>query len=221
MNAEMPDDDSGSPQGRVGRARQDYCAWRSARVLLTLLTADVVQRLRPHRAVGSSYLMLTSLTAAKGGGTNSGRSRAACRRTSSPSCPAVPTVFADNGQATIQLADEGHARLAVAGQRHHADAVPRQVHPHRRAQRAGRRRAVRVRRRRSASRSPRSGTVGFTLVRDPGEAGSAAGRARQTAARCISTIAEVTFYGHDQNGATVTVVGTHRRRLRQLGRLGR
>ena len=64
----------------------------------------------------------------------------------------VPTVFNDVGRVSFSLAlkDPGSADHAVAadhGELHHADAVPRAIHPERRAERPGRRRAVRLRRR--------------------------------------------------------------------------
>ena len=51
-----------------------------------------------------------------------------------------------------------------------------------------------------------SGTVGFMLVRNQAKL-EAPLKALAQNLQVISTIAEVTFYGHDQNGREVTVIG--------------
>src|SRR5437016_251343 len=69
-----------------------------------LLASSCGQAVRTGQ--GPVYLMLTSLTGAKGGGSNSGSFTSSLPSdvvTLVPANTGTPTVFADNGQATVQL----------------------------------------------------------------------------------------------------------------------
>ena len=138
--------------------------------------------------------------------------RHAAARTSSPSSTTSPTIFNDLGRAQFQLAlkDPGSPASPAAPSQANFITARRSttsVHPLGRPQRRRRGRAVCVRRRRSP-RPCRPDTDGRIHARaQPGQAGSAAAARWRSNGLVISTIAEVTFYGHDQTGREVSAVG--------------
>ena len=171
-------------------------------ILLTLLTAcsDSVRT-----GSGSSYLQLNSLTAAKGGGTNSGSFASSLPSDVLTVVSGNPTVFADNGQATMQLQmkdtlDTPSSANAITLTQYHVKYIRSDGHnvqgvdvPYEFDGGLGVTIAA-------------SGTVSFTLVRVQAKQ-EAPLAALVNNSQVLSTVAEVTFYGHDQNGNAVTVVG--------------
>jgi hypothetical protein len=171
-------------------------------LLLTLLTScsDSVRT-----GNGSSYLLLNSLTASKGGGANSGSFAGSLPSDVVTIVSGVPTVFADNGQATLQLQmkdtlDTPSSANAITLTQYHVKYIRSDGHnvqgvdvPYEFDGGLG-------------TTITGSGTVGFTLVRVQAKQ-EAPLAALVNNNQVISTIAEVTFYGQDQNGNAVTVVG--------------
>lgn len=155
-----------------------------------------------------AYLVLTSLQAAKGGGSNSGAFGTTLSSdviTLVPKDTGTPTIFGDSGQAAFQLQmkdtlDTPTPVNAITVTQYHvkyirADGrnvqgvdVPYEFDG-----------AVTV-------TVSGSSTVGFTLVRNQAKM-EAPLAALANNAGVISTIAEVTFYGQDQNGRAVSVSG--------------
>jgi hypothetical protein len=171
-------------------------------LLLTLLTScsDSVRT-----GNGSSYLLLNSLTASKGGGANSGSFASSLPSDVITMVSGVATVFADNGQATLQLQmkdtlDTPSPANAITLTQYHVKYLRSDGHnvqgvdvPYEFDGGLG-------------TTITGSGTVGFTLVRVQAKQ-EAPLAALVNNNQVISTIAEVTFYGQDQNGNAVTVVG--------------
>jgi hypothetical protein len=178
----------------------------AAAVLGTLLASSCGQAVGTGQ--GPAYLVLTSLTAAKGGGVNSGTFTSSLPSdviTLVPALTGPPSIFADNGEADLLLQSKDNletpsAANAVTLTQYHVKYIRSDGHnvqgvdvPFEFDGGLG----VTI-----AS----SGKVTFTLVRV---------QAKQEAplaplannGQVISTIAEVTFYGHDQNGNAVNVTG--------------
>ena len=155
-----------------------------------------------------AYLVITSLQGAKGGGSNSGTfgtTLASDVITLVPKDTGTPTIFGDSGQASFQLQMKDSLETpspvnAITLTQYHvkyirADGrnvqgvdVPYEFDG-----------AVTV-------TVSSSSTVGFTLVRNQAKM-EAPLAALGNNFGVISTIAEVTFYGHDQNGRDVSVSG--------------
>jgi len=155
-----------------------------------------------------AMLVLTSLTGAKGGGSNSGtqsNSLSSDVVTLVPPLTGRPSVFADSGQATLQLLMRDAALSpspvnAITLTQYHVNFI-----------------------RADGRNTPgldvpygfdgvlqttiaSSGSVNFTLVRVQAKV-EAPLAALANNFQVISMIAEVTFYGHDQNGRAVSVSG--------------
>lgn len=155
-----------------------------------------------------AYLVITSLQGAKGGGSNSGTfgtTLASDVITLVPKDTGTPTIFGDSGQASLQLQmkdslDTPSPPNAITLTQYHVKYV------------------------RADGRNVQgvdvpyefdggitvtvsgSATVGFTLVRNQAKM-EAPLAALGNNPGVISTIAEVTFYGQDQNGRAVSVSG--------------
>jgi hypothetical protein len=192
---------------QVGRK----AVWGSqVRLAAALLAALVLPSCSEGIRTGQSpaMLILTSLTGAKGGGSNSGTQTSSLASdvvTRVPPLTGPFTVFADSGQATLQLQMRDAALSpspvnAITLTQYHvnfirADGrntpgldVPFGFDGVLQATIAG------------------SGTVSFTLVRVQQKV-EAPLAALSNNFQVISMIAEVTFYGHDQNGRAVSVSG--------------
>lgn len=178
----------------------------AAVVLAALLMSSCSQSVRTGK--GSAYLLLTSLTGAKGGGANAntfGPSLASDVITLVPALTGTPTIFADNGQATLQLQmkdvlDTPTPASAVTLTQYHVKYMRTDGHnvqgtdvPYEFDGGLG-------------LTVSNTATVTFTLVRVQAKQ-EAPLAALANNGQVISTIAEVTFYGHDQNGNAVTVSG--------------
>jgi hypothetical protein len=157
---------------------------------------------------GSAYLVITSMQAAKGGGANAntfGTSLASDVLTLVPAKTGTATVFTDVGQATLQLnmkdsLNSPSAVNAITLTQYHvkyirADGrnVPGVDVPYEFDGGLG----VTI---------SDSGSVGFTIVRVQAKV-EAPLAALANNFQVISTIAEITFYGHDQTGRAVSVSG--------------
>jgi hypothetical protein len=180
-------------------------AGAAAAVLCALLVSSCSEQVRTGQ--GSSYLQLNTLTGSKGGGASAGSSSSLASDviTLVPALTGTPTIFADNGSAslTLQMKDtlntptsanfitltQYHVKY-IRSDGHNTPGVdvPFEFDGGLAVTVAG------------------DTTVGFTLVRAQAkqEAPLAALANNST---IISTVAEVTFYGHDQNGNSATVVG--------------
>jgi hypothetical protein len=155
----------------------------------------------------SAYLVVTSMAATKGGGASSGNSSSLSSDvlTLVPALTGTPTVFADSGTANFQLQMKDTLDTPTPN-----DAITlTQYH---------------VKFTRSDGRNVQgvdvpyefdgglgvtiagSGSASFTLVRVQAKT-EAPLAALVNNFQVISTIAEVTFYGHDQNGRAVSVSG--------------
>jgi len=154
-----------------------------------------------------AYLVLTSMAATKGGGSASGNSSSLSSDvvTLVPALTGTPTVFADSGTANFQLQmkdtlDTPTPNSAITLTQYHvkftrADGrnvqgvdVPYEFDGGLAVTIAG------------------SGSASFTLVRVQAKT-EAPLAALANNFQVISAIAEVTFYGHDQNGRAVSVSG--------------
>lgn len=181
-----------------------------ARLAAALLGALVLPSCSEAIRTGQSpaMLILVSLTGAKGGGSNAGaqsNTLASDVVTLVPALTGNPTVFADTGQASLQL------------QMRDAALAPSAVNAITLTQ-------YRVQFLRADGRNTpgldvpygfdgvlqttiaSSGTVSFTLVRVQSKVEAPLAALRNNF-QVISMIAEVTFYGHDQNGRAVSVSG--------------
>jgi len=186
--------------------------WGSRAKVVALLLCAIVLPSSCSEAIrtgqGSSYLVLQTLEGAKGGGANAntfGTSLNSDVITLVPALTGPPTIFGDSGQASfkLQMKDTLNAPTDVNS------ITLTQYH---------------VKYIRSDGRNTQgvdvpfefdggmsftvagSGSVGFTLVRNQAKT-EAPLAALVTNAAVISTVAEVTFYGHDQAGRSVTVTG--------------
>jgi hypothetical protein len=183
-----------------GRARM------GAALLCALLLPSCSDTIRTGQS--PAYLILTSLEGAKGGGANANTFASNLLSdvvTLVPAETGSPTVFNDLGQATLQLQmkdtlDTPTAVNAITLTQYHVKFT------------------------RSDGRNVQgvdvpyefdgglgitvsgSASVPFTLVRNQAKL-EAPLRALTQNFQVISTIAEVTIYGHDQNGREVTVTG--------------
>jgi hypothetical protein len=177
---------------------------RAAAVLLgALLLASCSQAVRTGS--GSSYLVMNTLTGAKGGGTNSGTFSASLSSDVLTVVNGVASIFQDNGQALLQLQmkdtlDSPSPANAITLTQYHVKYTRSDGHnvqgvdvPY--EYDGG-----------LAVTISGSATVGFTLVRAQAKQ-EAPLAALAINGQIISTIAEVTFYGNDQNGNAVTVAG--------------
>ncbi|HEX4566840.1 MAG TPA: hypothetical protein VH138_09420 [Vicinamibacterales bacterium] len=155
-----------------------------------------------------AYLQLVSLEGAKGGGPNSGTfgtSVASDVVTLVPKKTGTPTVFADNGQATLQLLMKDSTLSpspanAVTITQYHVKYTRADGHNVQ---------GVDVPYEFDGALTftiTNSGSLAFTLVRVQAKQ-EAPLAALVNNPGVISTIAEVTFYGHDQNGRAVNVSG--------------
>ena len=175
-------------------------------LLCTIFLPSCSESIRTGQS--SSYLILTSLQGSKGGGANAntlGTSLNSDVITLVPALTGSPTVFGDSGQAAFQLQmkdtlDTPTAVNAITLTQYHVKYI------------------------RSDGRNVQgvdvpyefdggmgftvsgTGSVGFTLVRNQAKT-EAPLAALVTNGAVISTIAEVTFYGHDQTGRAVSVSG--------------
>jgi hypothetical protein len=176
-------------------------------VLLSLVLSSCSQSIRTGQS--PVYLILTSLQGAKGGGANANTfssSLASDVVTLVPALTGTPTYFADLGQATLQLQVKDQGGTAPTP----ANAITlTQYH---------------VKYMRTDGRNVQgvdvpyefdgglgvtvfgTATVSFTLVRSQAKL-EAPLKALANNLEVISTIAEVTFYGHDQNGREISVSG--------------
>jgi len=172
-------------------------------LLCALLAASCGQAVRTGN--GPGYLVLISLTGAKGGGTNSGTFTSSLPSDVITVVAGVPTIFADNGQAQLQLQmkdvlDTPSAANAVTLTQYHVKYIRSDGHdvqgadvPYEFDGALG-------------ATISGTGTVTFTLVRAQAKQ-EAPLAALANDGQVISTVAEVTIYGHDQNGNAVNVVG--------------
>lgn len=155
-----------------------------------------------------AYLVLTSLTASKGGGAGSGQFTSSLPSdvvTLVPAQTGTPTIFADNGQASLQLQmkdtlNAPSAANAITLTQYHVKYMRADGHnvqgvdvPYEFDGGLG----ITI---------SDSGSVSFTIVRVQAKQ-EAPLAALATNQQVLSTIAEVTIYGHDQNGNAVTVTG--------------
>ncbi len=183
-----------------GRARA------AAAVLCACLVPSCSNQVRTGQS--PAYLQLNTLQGAKGGGANSGTfgaSLASDVLTLVPATTGTPTIFTDNGQASLSLEMKDtlnsptSANFITLTQYHvkymRSDGhnvqgldVPYEFDGGLGVTVAG------------------TTTVSFTLVRAQAKQ-EAPLAALANNGTIISTIAEVTFYGNDQNGNAVTVVG--------------
>jgi hypothetical protein len=155
-----------------------------------------------------AYLQLLSLEGAKGGGPNAGAFGASLPSdvlTLVPAKTGTPTVFADNGQATLQLVMKDNTLSpspanAVTLTQYHVKYTRADGHNVQGVDVPYEFDGV------LTLTISNSGTVAFTLVRVQAKQ-EAPLAALVNNPGVISTIAEVTFYGHDQNGRAVNVSG--------------
>jgi hypothetical protein len=155
-----------------------------------------------------AYLVLVSLTGTAGGGALAGTSSSNLSSdviTLVPKLTGIPTIFGDTGQATLQLQmrdllDAPSPVNAITLTQYHVKYI------------------------RSDGRNVQgvdvpfefdgglgitvadTGTVAFVLVRNQAKTEAPLSNLVNNS-QVISTIAEVTFYGHDQNGRAATVTG--------------
>ena len=185
--------------------------WTSrARVAAVVLAALIMPSCSKTIREGQSpaYLILTTLQGAKGGGANSGTFSSTLSSdvlTLVPAKTGSPTIFGDNGQAVLQLQmkdvlnDPTPVNAITLTQYHvkyiRADGrnvqgvdVPYEFDGGLGVTVSG------------------TATVSFSLVRVQAKS-EAPLAALANNFQVISTIAEVTFYGHDQNGRDVSVSG--------------
>src|SRR5258708_6143361 len=176
-------------------------------VLLSLVLSSCSEAIRTGQS--PVYLILTSLQGAKGGGANANSfssSLASDVVTLVPAVTGTQTYFADLGQATLQLQVKDQGGTAPTP----ANAITlTQYH---------------VKYMRTDGRNVQgvdvpyefdgglgvtvfgTATVSFTLVRTQAKL-EAPLKALANNLEVISTIAEVTFYGHDHNGREISVSG--------------
>ena len=135
------------------------------------------------------------------------RSSTACRRSSTTSA-----------RSSLQLAMKDTLTSPTTEQLHHRQPVSRALYPRRRPQHAGRRRAVRIRRRADGDDRRRADqrSASSSCATSPRSEAPLQALARNFAV-IISTIAEITFYGHDQTGREASVTGQI---ARQFGNFG-
>ncbi|HEY2432909.1 MAG TPA: hypothetical protein VGI12_09580 [Vicinamibacterales bacterium] len=158
-----------------------------------------------------AYLVLTSLQGAKGGGANSGTFSGNLASDVVTMVNGVSTVFADNGQASLELQMKDvlatpSAANAVTMTQYHVKYIRSDGHnvqgvdvPYEFDGGLG-----------ATIGSPagtNTGSVGFTLVRVQAKQEAPLAALAGGNGQVISTVAEVTLYGRDQNGNAVTVVG--------------
>ena len=176
-----------------------------------LLMPSCSKMIRTGQSPG--YLVLLSLEGSKGGGANANTftsNLASDVITLVPALTGSPTFFGDTGQATLQLQlkDQGGQNSPTTPSPANAITLT-QYH---------------VKYFRTDGRNVEgvdvpyafdgglgvtvlgTATVGFTLVRNQAKI-EAPLKALSTNLEIISTIAEVTFYGHDQNGREISVSG--------------
>jgi hypothetical protein len=179
---------------------------RTALVLGILLTTSCSKMIRTGQS--PAYLILTSMTGSAGGGALAGTASTNLSSdviTRVPALTGIPTIFGDTGEATLDL--QMRDVLTAPSAANHITLT--QYH---------------VKYIRSDGRNVQgvdvpyefdgglgltvSGTqaVGFVLVRNQAKM-EAPLAALANNSQVISTIAEVTFYGHDQNGRAVSVSG--------------
>jgi hypothetical protein len=192
------------------RVRQKVVWGSRVRLAAVLLAALVLPSCSEGIRTGQSpaLLVITSLTGSKGGGSNSGTQStnlASDVVTLVPPLTGRATIFADNGQATLQLQMRDAALApspvnAITLTQYHvtflrADGrnTPGLDVPY------GFDGVL-------TSTIANSGSVNFTLVRVQAKS-EAPLAALANNFQVISMIAEVTFYGHDQNGRAVSVSG--------------
>ena len=178
----------------------------AAALLAALVLPSCSQGIRDGQS--PAMLILVSLTGARGGGTGSGtqaNSVASDVQTRVPALTGPATIFADNGQATLQL-QMRDATLAPSP----VNAITMtQYHVQ----------FIRADGRNTpgvdvpfgfdgvlATTIANQGSVSFTLVRVQSKM-EAPLAALANNFQVISAIAEVTLYGHDQNGRAVSVSG--------------
>ena len=179
---------------------------RTALVLGILLTTSCSKMIR--EGTSPAYLILTSMTGTAGGGALAGTASTNLSSdviTKVPALTGIPTIFGDTGQATLDLqmrdtlTAPSPANFITLTQYHvkYIRSDGRTVQgldvPYEFDGGLG----VTV----SGSQS-----VGFVLVRNQAKM-EAPLAALANNSQVISTIAEVTFYGHDQNGRAVSVSG--------------
>jgi hypothetical protein len=159
-----------------------------------------------------AYLILTSLQGAKGGGASANTFSTLLLSdvvTLVPAVTGTPTFFNDLGQAsmTLQLRDQGGTTPITPSA---ADAITLTQYHVRYFRTDGRNvQGVDVPYEFDGGLTTTifgTGTVGFQLVRHQAKI-EAPLKALANNLEIISTIAEVTFYGHDQNGREVSVSG--------------
>jgi hypothetical protein len=152
-----------------------------------------------------AYLQLLSLTGARGGGTNSGTFSNSLESDVLTVVSGTPTIFADNGRASLQLEmkdvlNSPSSANAITLTQYHVKYIRADGHnvqgvdvPYEFDGGLG-------------STITTTGTVTFTLVRVQAKQ-EAPLAALVDNSLVLSTIAEVTFFGNDQNGNAVTVIG--------------
>jgi hypothetical protein len=209
MNAEMQREPV--RQKVVWGSRIRLAARAAAAVLLALLTTSCSNAIRTGQS--PAYLILVSLQGAKGGGSNSlsfASNLSSDVITLVPPLTGTATVFNDLGQATLQLQLRDQGGPTTPNTPSPANAITlTQYH---------------VKYIRTDGRNTQgvdvpfefdgglgitvanSSTVGFMLVRNQAKL-EAPLKALANNFEVISMIAEVTFYGHDQNGREVSVSG--------------
>jgi hypothetical protein len=175
-------------------------------VLGALLLPSCSQAVRTGQ--GPAYLVLNALTAAKGGGVNANTFSSSLPSdviTLVPALTGTATLFADSGQAQLQLQmkdtlESPSPASAVTMTQYHVKYTRTDGHnvqgvdvPYEFDGALG----ITV---------SGAATVSFTLVRVQAKQ-EAPLAALVNNGQVISTIAEVTFFGHDQNGNAVTVSG--------------
>jgi hypothetical protein len=189
------------------RARPKVVWGGRARLLVVAFAAVLLASCSQAVRTGQSpaYLVLNTLTAAKGGGANSGTFGSSLPSDVITIVNGTPTIFADNGQAglTLQMKDvleTPSPASAVTLTQYHVKYTRSDGHnvqgvdvPYEFDGGIG----VTI----SAA-----GSVTFTLVRVQAKQ-EAPLAALANNGQVLSTIAEVTLYGHDQNGNAVNVTG--------------
>jgi hypothetical protein len=200
LECRMPNDD----------ARRKAVWGARVRLAAALLAALVLPSCSDAIRTGQSpaYLVLTTLTGAKGGGVNSGTQTnglASDVLTLVPAKTGTPTVFADSGQASFQLQMRDSTLApspvnAITLTQYHVNFI-----------RADGRNTPGVDVPFGfdgvlATTIASAGSVSFTLVRVQSKT-EAPLAALVNNFQVISMIAEVTFYGHDQNGRAASVSG--------------
>jgi hypothetical protein len=204
MNAEMPIE----PVRRkaVWGSRVRMAVALTAALLMTSCSEAI------RTGDSSSYLILTSLQGAKGGGAGANTFASGLLSdvvTLVPALTGTPTIFNDLGQASLQLQLKDAGGTTPTSPTAKNAVTLTQYH---------------VRYFRTDGRNVQgvdvpyefdgalgvtvfgTSTVSFELVRHQAKL-EAPLRALAQNLEVISTIAEVTFYGHDQNGRTVSVSG--------------